>query len=161
MYWHISPGIFKYQVQKCVDFVFFWGFLFKFFTSICTQVRFSRDSYIPAYAKNKKLCGKVNIHKIPLIEDNLVSTIPYSQSRILGKVWSISMPAEYRGLSWSSRVLGTYCGNRYPITEENETLVTPESLFKLTGPRHNIKAVFPRYGNSHVKDKTIARPSYL
>ena len=29
------------------------------------------------------------------------------------------------------------------------------------GPRLNIKIVFPRYGDSHVKDKTVARPSYL
>ena len=28
-------------------------------------------------------------------------------------------------------------------------------------PRLNIKTVFPRYGDSHVKDKTVARPSYL
>ena len=27
--------------------------------------------------------------------------------------------------------------------------------------RLNIKTVFPCYGNSHVKDKTVARPSYL
>ena len=25
----------------------------------------------------------------------------------------------------------------------------------------NIKTIFPRYGDSHVKDKTVARPSYL
>ena len=25
----------------------------------------------------------------------------------------------------------------------------------------NIKTVFPRYGDSHVKDKTVVRPSYL
>ena len=25
----------------------------------------------------------------------------------------------------------------------------------------NIKTVFPRYGNSHVKDKKVLRPSYL
>ena len=29
------------------------------------------------------------------------------------------------------------------------------------GPRLNIKTVFPRYGNSHVKNKTVARPYYL
>ena len=28
-------------------------------------------------------------------------------------------------------------------------------------PRLNIKTVFPKYGDSHVKDKTVARPSYL
>ena len=30
-----------------------------------------------------------------------------------------------------------------------------------TGPRLNIKTVFPRYGDSHVKDKTVVRPFYL
>ena len=29
------------------------------------------------------------------------------------------------------------------------------------GPRLNIKTIFPRYGDSHVKDKTITRPSCL
>ena len=33
--------------------------------------------------------------------------------------------------------------------------------FTLSGPRLNIKAVFPGCGDSHVKDKTVARPSYL
>ena len=28
-------------------------------------------------------------------------------------------------------------------------------------PRLNIKTVFPWYGDSHVKDKTVSRPSYL
>ena len=28
-------------------------------------------------------------------------------------------------------------------------------------PCLNVKTVFPRYGDSHVKDKTVARPSYL
>ena len=31
----------------------------------------------------------------------------------------------------------------------------------LPGPRLNIKTFFPRYGDSHVKDKTVARPSYF
>ena len=29
------------------------------------------------------------------------------------------------------------------------------------GPHLNIKTAFPRYGDSHVKEKTVARPSYL
>ena len=29
------------------------------------------------------------------------------------------------------------------------------------GPRPNMKTVFPRYGDLHVKDKTITKPSYL
>ena len=32
---------------------------------------------------------------------------------------------------------------------------------QLSGSRFNIKTVFPRYGDSHVKDKTVERPSYL
>ena len=35
------------------------------------------------------------------------------------------------------------------------------SNFEQPGPRLNIKNIFPRYGDSHVKDKTVARPSYL
>ena len=31
----------------------------------------------------------------------------------------------------------------------------------LSGPRLNIKTVFPRYGDYHVKNKTVVRPSYL
>ena len=30
-----------------------------------------------------------------------------------------------------------------------------------SGPHLNIKIVFPKYGDSHGKDKTVARPSYL
>ena len=30
-----------------------------------------------------------------------------------------------------------------------------------SGSRLNIKTAFPRYGDSHVKDKTVVRPSYL
>ena len=35
------------------------------------------------------------------------------------------------------------------------------NTFFLSGPRLNIKTVFPRYVDSYVKDKTVARPSYL
>ena len=40
-------------------------------------------------------------------------------------------------------------------------LVVVSPGFKATWPRLNIKTAFPRYGDSHVKDKTVARPSYL
>ena len=36
-----------------------------------------------------------------------------------------------------------------------------QSYSNTPGPHLNIKTVFPRYGNSHVKDKTVARLSYL
>ena len=32
---------------------------------------------------------------------------------------------------------------------------------EVSGARLNIKTVFPRYGDFHVKDKTVARPSYF
>ena len=32
--------------------------------------------------------------------------------------------------------------------------------WKYSGPHLNIKTVFPRYGDSHVKDKMVVRPSY-
>ena len=35
------------------------------------------------------------------------------------------------------------------------------SFEELSGPHINTKTVFPRYGDSHVKDKKVARPSYL
>ena len=46
------------------------------------------------------------------------------------------------------------------------TVVTHESCdaiktSKESGPRPNIKTVFPRYENSYVRDMTVARPSYL
>ena len=31
----------------------------------------------------------------------------------------------------------------------------------VTGSRLNIKTIFPRYEDSHVKDKTVVRPSHL
>ena len=37
----------------------------------------------------------------------------------------------------------------------------PLTILKPPGPRLNVRTVFPRYGDSHVKDKTVARPSYL
>ena len=33
--------------------------------------------------------------------------------------------------------------------------VTADNHVKHAGPRLNIKTVFPRYGDSHVKDKTV------
>ena len=35
------------------------------------------------------------------------------------------------------------------------------NVFVTSGPRLNIKTVFPSYGDSHVKDKTAVRTSYL
>ena len=42
-----------------------------------------------------------------------------------------------------------------------QTLQDAEDLKRCSGPRLNTNTVFPRYGDSYVKDKTVARPSYL
>ena len=45
------------------------------------------------------------------------------------------------------------------LLKSADTIMTKLSV----GPRPhlNIKTVFPRYGYSNIKDKTVARPSYL
>ena len=40
-------------------------------------------------------------------------------------------------------------------------IYTHSSVATEPGPRLSIKTAFPRYGDSNVKDKTVARPSYL
>ena len=35
------------------------------------------------------------------------------------------------------------------------------TILQKRGPHFNIKTIFPRYGDAHVKDKTVTRPSYL
>ena len=51
-----------------------------------------------------------------------------------------------------------------PITSHLEpsgrTVWQPGTIM-MAGACLNIKTVSPRYGDSHVKDKTVARPSYL
>ena len=66
-----------------------------------------------------------------------------------------------------------HIGGRVHTGEETEVGVTHDWLsiaernggktlsLESLGPCINIKTVFPRYGDSHVKDKTVARPSYL
>ena len=45
--------------------------------------------------------------------------------------------------------------------QDDWDFIFPHKSGQLPGPRLNIKTVFPRYGDSHVKDKTVVRPSYL
>ena len=39
--------------------------------------------------------------------------------------------------------------------DDKSALVMVMAWCRETGPRLNIKTVFPRYGDSHVKDKTV------
>ena len=50
---------------------------------------------------------------------------------------------------------------RMSIKGENCSCYTGIILSQISGPRLNIKTVFLRYGDSHVKDKTAVRTSYL
>ena len=67
------------------------------------------------------------------------------------KSWKITSLAL---CTWNSQVFTVvvYWRNMWSLL--SVTLITP-------GPRLNIKTIFPRYGDSHVKDKTVARLSYL
>ena len=52
------------------------------------------------------------------------------------------------------------------LIEQEECMVQGEPTerdmqVRRPGPRLNIKTVFPRYADSHVKDKMVVRPSYL
>ena len=57
--------------------------------------------------------------------------------------------------------------NQYSQHDLQATADCPEDLKWYSvwssepGPRLNIKAVFSRYGDAHVKDKTVQKPSYL
>ena len=69
-----------------------------------------------------------------------------------------------------ARVWGTCDGNMSTVCLDNAR--PPEYPTRIgngasccssytPGPRLNINTVFPRYGDYHVKDKTVVRPSYL
>ena len=50
--------------------------------------------------------------------------------------------------------------NRYTTYKVLKTTLIYPPLCRY-GARLNIKTIFTRYGDSHVKDKTVGRPSYL
>ena len=54
-------------------------------------------------------------------------------------------------------------GKLISVTELRWAFPTPTAvrMHKPSGPCLNIKAIFPKYGDSRVKDKTVVRPSYL
>ena len=82
---------------------------------------------------------QIGFHTEPLVDD-----------------WKNSMIHEWqRGRSIFDVVLDFRVCFHIPIPLRSDLLPSPP------GPRLNIKTVFPRYGDSHVKDKTVARPYYL
>ena len=56
-----------------------------------------------------------------------------------------------------SRIVKTTSISTTEFFSDLRTTIVTET----TGPRLNIKTIFPRYGDSHVKDKTVVRPSYI
>ena len=58
-----------------------------------------------------------------------------------------------------TRVSGS--GFRIPICQLTCVFLSGPPVSPTPGPRLNMKTVFPRQGDSHVKDKTVARLSYF
>ena len=51
--------------------------------------------------------------------------------------------------------------NNHHADFNGTTVCRSLEALQIPGPRLNIKTIFPRYGDSHVKDKTVVRPSFL
>ena len=66
-----------------------------------------------------------------------------------------------------SAILPAACCSEYKadgsVMDGGRTYESKIVLCFVSGPgaNLNIKTVFPRYGDSHVKDETVTRPSYL
>ena len=54
-----------------------------------------------------------------------------------------------------------YLEHLYEEKRMEDWVMAIRGVRRPSGPCLNIKTVFPRYGDSHVKDKTVVRPSYL
>ena len=48
-----------------------------------------------------------------------------------------------------------------PHADQGPAHITLSVISSQILPRFNIKTIFPRYGDSHVKDKTVVRPYHL
>ena len=79
-------------------------------------------------------------------------------------VFTLALPSHAHGSSGVSTQWLT--DTRQPGTLANICItlfnvMTHVCIDELPGPNLNIKTVFPRYGDSLVKDKTFTKPSYL
>ena len=84
---------------------------------------------------------------------------------------SIAWPGSWRSyaqpLEWWSSLYSSKMKSNSVTDNQNLFLVTVKDPNQLTTKTQenrthiNIKTVFPRYGDSHVKDKMVARPYYL
>ena len=114
--------------------------IFHEFTSKCQRLSFrypnsNRKDWLK-YPSNKRsdiVCIEIECHKNYLLWMQILAS--YVHSRVYYKTQDISIDMQYTTLT---KHLGIW-----------------------PGPHLNIKTVFSRYGDSHVKDKTVARPSYL
>ena len=64
---------------------------------------------------------------------------------------------------WDMRTFGRghRCTSQQATTGGEASLILTVWCYQSPGPRLNINTVFPRYGDPHVKDETVSRPSYL
>ena len=122
--------------------------------------------------------------KIPITNNIFRKLYIWNYFHILSAVvWDFSVPGKY--LFQISNILGPisiyrlvfFSGMQIPIMKirwsHNNHLIFLMSMPILIrqhlciemvlrpGPLLNIKTIFPRYGDSHVKDKMVSQPSYL
>ena len=64
---------------------------------------------------------------------------------------------------WIQRRLVVFLWHNHDLKQVSQEPILQQMECPLTKPepRLNMKTIFPRYGDSHVKDKTVVRPSYL
>ena len=75
--------------------------------------------------------------------------------------WCLSTSLGLEELTIERRICTNSLAGRDATLSQACFISMDETLSSRSGPRLNIKTVFPWYGDSHVKDKTVARPSYL
>ena len=112
-----------------------------------------------------------------LLQRLLVTRGPFSSRYFIGFLkwvtlsimpdWQLQLPLARLGNGWHSSSSSPPLPQRPPddFSMSPQDPSTPASghrtAGKNSGPSLNIKTVFPVYVDSHVKDKTVPRPSYL
>ena len=71
--------------------------------------------------------------------------------------WWLTASSHYLGQCWIITNGVLWRANSHGISRHYIDVALPE----YSGPCFNIKTIFPMYGDPRVKDKTVARPSYL
>ena len=92
--------------------------------------------------------------------ESAISIIPHVSLTMMSEQSSSPIGGEGNSLNYARLIVVEYIINY--LAKNNLDVVMPAGIFmRAPGPRLNIKTVFSRYGDSHVKDKTVAIPAYL